>query len=55
MMKNICCIKCNKYKKNKNINKFFIFFGKTLVISIFCDECHSKDEDILKENNRLMH
>ena len=35
-------MKCNKYRKIKNANG-------TLVLSIICDKCGSKDEKIFKE------
>ena len=41
-MRKICCMKCNKYRKIKNANG-------TLVLSIICDKCGSKDEKIFKE------
>ena len=49
-MKNINCIKCNKYRKCttlKNIKSYI--FDKTLFISITCDRCGRKDEKIFKE------
>ena len=36
-------IKSNKYRKFKNATKPLIF-DKTLILSIICDKCGSKDE-----------
>ena len=47
-MEKMSCIKCSKYKKFKNPKTPYIF-DKTLVFSIICDKCGSKDEKIFKE------
>ena len=39
-------MKCNKYRKIKNANE-------TLVLSIICDKCGSKDEKIFKEEESI--
>ena len=41
-------IKSNKYRKFKNATKPLIF-DKTLILSIICDKCGSKDEKVFKE------
>ena len=45
-MRKICCMKCNKYRKIKNANG-------TLVLSIICDKCGSKDEKIFQEEESI--
>ena len=47
-MKIIYCIKCTKYRKSRNPTNLCIFY-KTLVLSIICDDCGSKDETTFKE------
>ena len=47
-MRNIYCIKCNKFRKFKNPEISSIFY-KTLLISNFCDKCDSKHKRIFKE------
>ena len=44
MIEIIYCIKCNK---NSKISKYYLH--KTLVLSIICDKCDSKDDAIFKE------
>ena len=51
-MKKISCIKCNKYRKFKNI-KIPYFFDKAWVLSIICDKWGKNDEKILKKKNKL--
>ena len=43
-IKKIYCIKCNKHRKFKKS-----IFDQTLVPSIICDKCGSKDKTISKE------
>ena len=52
VMKKIYCIKCNKYRKFKN-PKISYIFNKTLVLSIICDKCGSKDEELFKEEKSI--
>ena len=47
-MKIIFGVKYNKYRKFKNSEVSYII-GKTLVLSIICDKCGSKDENIFNE------
>ena len=51
-MKKIYCVVCGIYKKI-NIPKISYFFGKTLVLSIICSKCGSKDEKIFKEEESI--
>ena len=51
-MKKRYCVKCNKYWKFKK-RKISYSFDKTLVSSIICDKCYSKDEKYLKKKNQL--
>ena len=51
-MKKIYCSKCNKYKKFKN-PKISYIFDKTLVLSIVCDKCSSKDEKVFIEEESI--
>ena len=44
----IYCIKCNKYRKSKNLKRPYIF-DKTLVLSIICGKCGSNDDNIADE------
>ena len=43
-----CSIKCNNHRKFKSPKISYIFDG-TLVRSIICDKCGSKDETAFKE------
>ena len=47
-MKIVFGVKYNKYRKFKNSEVSYII-GKTLVLSIICDKCSSKDENIFNE------
>ena len=51
-MKKIYCVVCGIYKKI-NKPKISYFFGKTLVLSIICSKCGSKDEKIFKEEESI--
>ena len=42
------CVVCGKYKKFKN-SKISYLLEKTLVLSIICSKCNSKNEMIFKE------
>ena len=42
------CIKRNKYRKFRN-HEMSNSLGKTLVLSIICDDCGSKDQRIFKD------
>ena len=47
-MKIIYCIKCSKQRKLQNL-KISQIFDKTLVLSIICALCDTKDEKLFKE------
>ena len=54
-MKKTYWIKCNKYRNFKN-SKISYIFDETLILSIVCDKCGSKDEKRfkdLKKKNQL--
>ena len=51
-MKKIYCAVCGKYKKSKN-PKISYTLKKTLVLSIICSNCGSKDEKIFNEEESL--
>ena len=48
MMKKIYCNKFKTNRKFRNPRTSYIF-KKTLVYSIICDKCGSKDKEVLKE------
>ena len=49
---NINGIKCNKFRKFKN-PKISNVLDKSLVFSVICDKCSSKDEKIFKEKESV--
>ena len=51
-MKKIYCVVCGIYKKINN-PKISYFFRKTLVLSIICSKCGSKDEKIFIEEESI--
>ena len=51
-MKKIYCVVCGKFKKFKNPKLSYIL-QKTLVLSIICSKCDSKDEKIFKEEQSI--
>ena len=51
-MKEIYCVKCNKYRKLKNPRISYIF-DETLSLSTICDKCSSNDEKIFKEEESI--
>ena len=51
-MKKIYCVVCGIYKKINNPKISYIFV-KTLVLSIICSKCGSKDEKIFKEEESI--
>ena len=44
-LRKMYCIKCDKYRKLKNVPKTSCIFDKILVLSVFCDMCGSKDKN----------
>ena len=52
-MKKIYCIVCRKQKKFKNLKISKIFEKKTLVFSLTCSQCGSKDEKIFKKEESI--
>ena len=50
--KNMCCIKCNKHKKFKNLQMLYVF-NKKFVIYIICDKCGSNDDKVFKEEESI--
>ena len=51
-MKKIYCIKCNKYRKLKNLEISYIY-NETLVLSIICSKCSNKKDRISKEEESI--
>ena len=51
-MKKLCCIICSKYRKFEK-PKISYLLEKTLVLSIICSKCKSKDEKIFKEKESI--
>ena len=51
-MKKICCIKCNKYRKFKNLKLPYILDIK-LFVFIICDKCGSNNEKTFKEEESI--
>ena len=52
VMKNLYCIKCNKYRKFKN-PKISHIFDEILVLSIIYYKCGSNDEKLFKKMTQL--
>ena len=51
-MKKVYCVVRGKYKKLKNSTKLYIL-QKTLVLSVICIKCGSKDEKIFTEEESI--
>ena len=51
-MKNVYCIKCNKYIKLKN-PKTLCIFHEILILPIIFDKCNNDDEKIFKEQESI--
>ena len=51
-MKKFYCVVCGKHKEFKN-PKISYILEKTLVLSIICSKCSSKDEKILEKEESV--
>ena len=52
-MKRIYCVICGKYWKFKNPKTSYIFFKKTLVLSVIWSKYKKEDEKMFKEEESI--